>query len=233
MIKQLDGLEPTGIGKWFNRRHAQMLWDVCNSPKNVLELGPGRGAFLEICREHNCCYEAVEPEERFAVAIEKQGYKVYRKILPPLPRTNLKYDVIVACNVIEHFKDIDDVLSVVKGAYSKLKKGGRIVISVPDYLNMKQYYWLNSTDHRFICTVPRMKKILKSAGCDSIRFYYTCSYAKGFTAWVISKIVAHIPIGELFCYWPDSRILERLHKLQSCSLRSILIWGTKNQRKTK
>ena len=64
----------------------------------VLELGPGKGVFFEILKKHVAKIDGydIDKDSPYSTVSIEQAYKN-------------DYDIIVACDVIEHFSEINDI----------------------------------------------------------------------------------------------------------------------------
>jgi len=94
----------------------------------LLEIGSGEGIFLKSLKQEWQCY-AVEGSETTRKELEASGIEVFRDL--DLANRSYKntFDVVVIFQVLEHISDFHAILSA---CHSLLKKGGRIVITVPD-----------------------------------------------------------------------------------------------------
>ena len=59
--------------------------NLLKSGDKVLEIGPGRGAFADLCLERSIQYTAIEPNPHLAESLESRGAEVVRALVPPLP----------------------------------------------------------------------------------------------------------------------------------------------------
>jgi len=77
---------------------------------SVLEIGPGRGIFADICLEKGVDYFAVEANRQMAETLERKGAGVVKAMVPPLPELDRQFDVAVMINVLEHMNSAADAL---------------------------------------------------------------------------------------------------------------------------
>ena len=97
--------------------------------KKVLDIGCGRGEFLELARDHNILAEGIDIDEDMFVHCRNKGLKVtHGNIFPFLLDMEDDYlDGVFSSQVIEHidFVKLQNLLYLLQ---KKVKKGGRIVL---------------------------------------------------------------------------------------------------------
>ena len=96
----------------------------------VLEIGAGNGSFLNKLANKKENIEALEFNKSAIESLNNQGYKVYKETIENYSiKHDKQYDVLVTFQVLEH---VADVKSFLEGAIKVLKKGGNLIISVPN-----------------------------------------------------------------------------------------------------
>lgn len=101
---------------------------ICKS-KDVLELGGGKGEFLELC-------EKIGAKKIVSIDLEPGHPKVKKyEIIKYLKKTKEKFDVIFARHILEHFTP-QNVLLIMKHAFRILRKNGLFIIIVPNLKNL-------------------------------------------------------------------------------------------------
>ncbi len=119
---------------WYRARRevlAALIRRVAQPPKNaaILEIGCGTGHNLAMLREFGRVDALELDEEARGLAEERLGRKVLSSPLPELSEVAERhYDLVGAFDVIEH---IDDDRAAVASIASRLKPGGKLVITVP------------------------------------------------------------------------------------------------------
>lgn len=98
----------------------------------LLDVGSGPGFFLSLAKERGFDVSGVEPDLKMAGVGLKQGYTVYAGFFPEAV-PDLKFDVIVLNDVLEH---IPDLVSVFAGFRSCLVEGGTLVLNCPNRLGL-------------------------------------------------------------------------------------------------
>jgi len=99
------------------------------SKKNVLDIGCGRGEFLELLKEHGIKAKGIDIDKKMVDYCKKKGLDVVLSDatdhLESLPNNTL--DGIFIAQVIEHFKP-KKITEIINLAYKKLKRDSYLVI---------------------------------------------------------------------------------------------------------
>jgi SAM-dependent methyltransferase len=127
----------------------------------ILEVGAGTGSNLAMLRRYGSV-EAIEPDDGArALASKRGGFEVWGGLLPDgVPLEDLRYDLIVLLDVLEHIADDTGTLRVLA---RKLAHGGRLLLTVPSTP------WLWSAHdvahhHQRRYTASALKKVLADNG---------------------------------------------------------------------
>jgi len=118
---------------WFRARRAIVADAISqlNLPKDALiaEIGCGTGGNLSMLAKFGTV-TGVEPDDfARAHASEKSGIAVVHGLLPDgLPLEPHSFDLVVACDVVEH---VDDDHGALQALARLTKPGGRVLITVP------------------------------------------------------------------------------------------------------
>ncbi len=221
--------KPTRFGRWLVVGVSERIFEFAGirQGSRVLEIGPGRGVFADICLNNSVDYRAIEPNEEMANALEKRGINVARDIIPPIPQMQGTFDVVVMNSVMEHMDTMTAALDVAKGVYELLNPGGKFVIYVPDYANWKHHFFIGDFSHNYITTWRRLEGLLISAGFEDIEGRYQSLIFTGALCYLISGLASWLPFGRLDAMFPKSKLLHKLYKLQIAFLRRVLVSGVK------
>ena len=131
----------------------------------VLDIGCGRGLFLDVMRRGGWDPIGTELNEKTAFyAIKTYGLKVLHGdiIQHKLPSQSL--DAININQVLEHLKNPDQVI---EESYRLLRKGGMLIISVPDLgspqfaIGKKNWFLLDLPFHLFHFTEEGLENLLR------------------------------------------------------------------------
>jgi len=194
---------------------------------SILEIGPGRGVFADICLEKGIEYFAIEPNEQMAASLEKRGANVIRAMVPPLPEFDRSFDAVVMINVMEHMNSMEEAMQITRQIRDVLKPKGKLVIHSPDYLNWRLNFFNCDFSHNYVTTRRRLKQLLVNVGFKSIKSCYLSSSLSGFLCFLVTALVSRLPFGLLDGLFPDSKVFYKLYKIQLTFLRKVLILGEK------
>ena len=221
--------KPTKMGMRLVKALSRRIFRYAEiaSGTNILEIGPGRGVFADICLEKGIEYCAVEPNEQMAASLEKRGANVIRAVVPPLPEIDKSFDTVVMINVMEHMNSMQDALQISRQINQILKPKGKFVICSPDYLNWRHNFFNCDFSHNYVTTRRRLKQLLVNAGFENIKSCYLSGPLTGFVCFLVTALVSRLPFGLLNAMFADSKLCYKLYKMQLTFLRKVLILGEK------
>ena len=120
-----------------------------NQQKNLLDMGCGVGAFLEICAQNNWKIEGVETDSEARNLAQKtlsnqdnqqknqqENITIFADVFEI--KTEKKYDIITLWHVLEHIHELDKTIIHLK---SLLKPNGRLIIAVPNLESADAQYF--------------------------------------------------------------------------------------------
>lgn len=223
------GDKPTQAGAGLVRALARKIFKYAGIAQgsSVLEIGPGRGDFADICLKGGIEYSAVEANKPMAESLERRGARVVRAMAPPLPAMDRQFDTVVMVNVMEHMSSMKDALDITRQIRDVLKPGGRFVVCSPDYLNWRQNFFNCDFSHNYVTTRRRLEQLLTDSGFGHIRSCHLCGPMSGLLCFLLSAVVSRLPFGFLNAAFPNSRLCYKLYKGQLTFLRKVLIVGEK------
>lgn len=120
-----------------------------NKSENVLEIGSGFGAFLNLLKSKGINAEGIELNPEAISVCEKQGLLIHKELIDAFAiKYYEKYDVVCYFQVLEHITDVHDFI---KNSLLALKPNGKLIIGVPNnnpflFVNDK-YHTLNLPPH--------------------------------------------------------------------------------------
>ena len=219
--------QPTGLGLRFMRRAAERILSFADVPpgSRVLEIGPGRGEFAELCLGRKLEYHAVEPNAGLAESLRQKGANVVCARVPPLPALDRQFDLEVMVNVMEHMNGLEQALDTACQIRRVLNPGGTFLIHAPDYLSWRGQFFNCDFSHNYVTTRRRLDQLLVNAGYEGIRSRYMSGPFQGAAAVILSAVAARLPFGALEALFPDCPVCGRLYKLQLTFSRRVLILG--------
>ncbi|MBN1506197.1 MAG: class I SAM-dependent methyltransferase [Sedimentisphaerales bacterium] len=219
--------KPTKAGARLSSAMCRRIFDFAGIArgKRVLEIGPGRGVFADICLGSGVEYAAIEANQAMAESLRRRGAEVAEARVPPLPPLNRRFDFVVMINVLEHMNDMRDALQLAQQIREHLVPGGRLVVCSPDYLNMRAHFFNCDFSHNYVTTQRRLAQLFISAGYDGMRSGYLAGPFSGILAILVACLVARLPFGMLHAWWPGRRLFSKLYKIQLSLSRKVLIVG--------
>ena len=121
--------KPTGIGMRLVKALARRIFNYMQAGPgaSILEIGPGRGDFADICLREGMDYSAIEANRQMAESLEERGATVISAMVPPLPALEREFDVVVMINVMEHMNSMADALQITQQIRRVLKPGGELI----------------------------------------------------------------------------------------------------------
>ena len=220
---------PTGIGSRITVAFSKKIFNYVKIEphQSVLEIGPGRGVFADICLEKSIEYFAVEPNQQMAVSLEERGANVIRAMVPPLPDLAKEFDVVVMINAMEHMNSMQDALQLTGQIRDVLKPKGKLVICSPDYLNLRHNFFNCDFSHNYVTTRRRLRQLLLSAGFENIKSCYLSGPLTGFVCFIVSALAGRLPFGTLNAWFPVNKVFYKLYKIQLTFSRKVLILARK------
>lgn len=223
--------KPTAMGSRLVQALAMKIFRFLGPAQggSVLEIGPGRGDFADICLREGIDYFAVEANHQMAESLKSRGAGVILAMVPPLPELDRKFDAAVMINVMEHMNSMADALQITQQIRNVLKPGGKFVICSPDYLNWRRNFFNCDFSHSFVTTRRRLKQLLINGGFGNIRSCHLCGHMSGPLCWLLTPVAGRLPFGLLNAIFPDSRIFYKLYKGQLTFSRKVLILGERSE----
>jgi len=221
--------KPTKAGMRLVKALAGKIFNYAEITPNqsVLEIGPGRGDFADICFERGIEYSAIEANQQMAESLKNRGADVVRAIVPPLPALDKTFDVVVMMNVMEHMNSMENALQITQQIRDVLKPDGKFVICSPDYLNWRQNFFNCDFSHNYVTTRRRLKQLLINGGFSHTRSCYLCGTLTGLPCFLISAFISRLPFGLLNAMFSENKFFYKLYKIQLTFMRKVLILGLK------
>lgn len=139
-----------------------------NSPLNILDVGCGTGANLEMLSEFGEVEGVDVSVEALSFCRERGLENVKQGEAEALPYASSSFDLVTGLDVVEH---LDDDLGGLKEMWRVLRPGGRALVFVPAFM----FLWGVQDDishHRRRYTLDQLKRVMSQAGFEVTRASY-------------------------------------------------------------
>ena len=117
--------------------NTEQFLDFFSGCKNVLDIGSGRGIFLELLKEKGIKGYGIDTNDDLISYCKRKDLNVQKDdVITHLKKLNNKsLDGIFISHIIEHLKH-EDIIYMLKLCYEKMQYSSYIVIATPNILNM-------------------------------------------------------------------------------------------------
>ena len=141
------------LNTWYyqdNRWEHPLALDFVKPADKILEIGSGDGFFIKLCKKNNITdITGLELNTAAAAKATQEGNIIHNETIQDYSKRHVEeYDVVCNFQVLEH---IVDIRSFIDASLKVLKKGGRMIIAVPNnnpYLfEQDDYHTLNLPPH--------------------------------------------------------------------------------------
>lgn len=155
-----------GANEEIVRKIQRPFVDFFRQSGPVLDMGCGRGVFLELLAAAGIEAVGVDSSEESVAACQKKGFTVCREDgRSVLSRTPGHFGGIFGSHVIEHM-GYEEAMAFLELCYKALRPGGKLLLVTPnpeDLMVMGEIFWLDPTHVR---PYPRLllKAMLEAAG---------------------------------------------------------------------
>lgn len=167
-----DYLENKKLFKNIFTKRFNIINRFVDKPGKVLDIGASTGVMLDIFKENGWQTFGVEPSESSKVATRK-GHVIFSTFFEKANIEQKDFDLIILNHTLEHLVDPTNVL--IK-AFSLLKKGGILLVDVPNAggigakLLGKNWPYLLPDEHVSQFTKKSLSNILVQPGFNVIHF---------------------------------------------------------------
>ncbi len=146
--------------KWEHQKALEIIGEV----KNLLEVGCGRGEFIEKVQKKGINCVGLELNEDVVKEGVKKGVKILNEPIEKYAEKHInEFDVICSFQVVEHITNVGEFI---KASIVALKPGGKLIVCVPNndsvlykigidnYLNMPPHH-MGLWDMNSLIKLPR------------------------------------------------------------------------------
>lgn len=153
-----------------------------NKKSRILDIGCGRGEFLELLQENSIPAKGIDLNEDMVYTCKERGLQVEQaeaiSYLKKLKDNTI--GGIITCQFIEHLS-VNELIEFTKLCYSKIKKGGKLVFETlnPESLYIMRWFYIDMSHQKPIH--PRaISFLLESIGFYNIEVKYTSPVSDDF-----------------------------------------------------
>jgi O-antigen chain-terminating methyltransferase len=147
----------------------------------VLDIGCGRGEFLELLAERGIQGLGIDRDEDMVGAVSKKGFRaVVTDAIPYLQDHPGEFDGVFASHLIEHL-GAEQVRELVLGAARALRPDGRLLLVTPNPNNLQMHlrdFWVDLQHVRFY-SPDGVRWLLHEAGLRDIEVGLNPRYQAG------------------------------------------------------
>lgn len=212
MSSQLDYYTFMGFNPEELRLRYAVYADRFAAGSRVLDVGCGRGEFLELLARRKVEGIGIDADEAMVSEVNRKGLQaVTTEAVPYLEANPAEFDGIFAAHLIEHMGP-EAVQALVRLAAKALKPKGRLILVTPNPRNLQMQlrdFWIDLQHVRFY-SADIIRWIVHEAGLREIEIGTNPSYRSG-------PPLAQQPLPELPLTPPpvrnlDRRIVNRLYR---------------------
>lgn len=131
----------------------QKVDDLVKSDSRVLDVGCGNSHILRSLRKKNCDRYGIDFSDVWFEELTRLGISCQKAKLPHIPFQDEYFDYVICSEVLEH---IDEYEKTIYNMWRVLKKGGTLIISVPDGT-----VWGKGGEHIHAFTIEKMSNLLR------------------------------------------------------------------------
>lgn len=162
-------------GSMAHIREAQKIYlKYFEGQNNVIDLGCGRGEFLELLKENGIDAQGVDFYEEFVEMCKSKELKVTHADAIEFLRVQEKVGGIFAAQLIEHLT-IDQVVTLCELAYRKLVEGAYVILETPNPTSLSMYtksFYIDPSHNKPVHPFTA-QYILQRAGFKEVEIVYT------------------------------------------------------------
>jgi SAM-dependent methyltransferase len=196
---------------------------AAGSIHEVVEIGPGRGAFMRACLERGLSYMAVDANLGFLRNLESD--RAVHAFVPPLPLRDTVCDVAVATHVIEHAAGLPQAQALLSEMIRIVRPGGYVAITAPDLLWYRNYFWDCDYSHNFPTSSRRLQQMFFDQKLEVVCLEYVYNHLTGWKGYLAGRGASLVPY-RIFEAQPGARLYnDPIYKSRLSFARGVFIIG--------
>jgi 2-polyprenyl-3-methyl-5-hydroxy-6-metoxy-1,4-benzoquinol methylase len=185
------------ITRSMNKR-MKKVESFANHKGHLLDIGCAAGFSLIAAQDRGWSAEGIECSEFCVDYARSRGLKIHQGTLEDFPGSEESLDAITMWDYLEHSPT---PLEDLKKCYSLLKKGGVVVLSIPNvdswsyYLLRKKWIGFKNIEHLYFFSRKTIEKLAKAANLTMEHCFYHGKYVS--LSFFLSRIQYYIRIRAL------------------------------------
>ena len=156
------------IKRWHGKLLKLALKDVAQTPRSVLEIGPGHGYFAEHCRDAGFTYEFCDTSPAVLSKMNELGFEGHLGLIQDIAPNLGKYDMIWMSHVLEHSPTWLAAREMVSTCRELLSDQGFVIVVGPDALSWRREFWNVDWSHGYPTTVRNVSQMYNDVGLKDI-----------------------------------------------------------------
>jgi SAM-dependent methyltransferase len=217
----------TGLGRHWGRQEAEytvrrMIRHV-TPLRHVVEIGPGRGAFMAACLARGLKHTAIDANLGFLQALERG--RSLQAFAPPLPLADCVADAVVANHVIEHNPHMLAATAMLAEMARITRPGGVVILTAPDLLWYGNYFWDCDYSHNFPTSARRLQQMMLDQGLEVALLEYVYNHITGPLGALAARAAWAIPYGLPGAEPGSPFYIDQIYKSRLTFARAVFIIG--------
>ncbi len=156
------------------KKNQEIYLEYFQGRRHVLDLGCGRGEFLELLKEHGIQAYGVDLYEEFVVLCRQKKLQAVQEDAIAFLEQTEKADGIFAGQLIEHLP-LEQLIRLTELAYEKLEPGAFLILETPNPMSLAIYtnsFYLDPSHNKPVHPLT-MRYLLEKAGFLDITVIFT------------------------------------------------------------
>lgn len=221
----------TAMGqRWMEQAAAytvERVSQLIDPGRRIVEIGPGWGAFGQVCRARRLNYVAIDVN--LAILRQLAGGDRIRAFAPPLPLPDDSQDIVIANHVLEHAAGLPQAQALLLEMMRIVRPGGGVVITSPDLLWQDDQFWDCDYSHNFATSARRLRQMFVDLGLQVVWLEYLHNHLTGWKGHLVGSLTRLIPYRLLSFTRTAAPYWDRFYRLRLTFGRSVLIIGAKSE----
>ncbi len=142
--------------------------------RRVVDLGSGRGEFLELLKENDINAVGVEIYDEFVELCRNKGMEVIQQDALEYLRQQKEIDGLFAGQLIEHIP-VESIIELCTLAYKKMKEGGCMILETPNPMSLAIFtnsFYMDPSHLKPVHPLT-LKYIVEKAGFKDVEILFT------------------------------------------------------------